>query len=230
MTPHRAGLLVSTIFHLAVVVPVFFTLGLDEQKPAAEQNRSLSLHMFAPQSEPAAPIEQAPLVTADDSAEQPVKVDDVTRLVKDIIPETTRVKHLPSPVTPVEAAPLASKPQPPQPDTDVETAVADQAAETFSIQLLEQQYADALKQAIEARKFYPSRARRRAREGDVVVAFTVSRAGDIAGVHVVRSSRVRSLDRAAVMAVNRVGSFEPFPVDINREHWRFEIALSYHLQ
>ena len=217
MSPNKTGLLVSGVFHLGLLLPVFFNLAFDSPKPAGDEELPVSLQMFAVQPE----IEPEPEQVAESEPEP--EIADVIPERKENIAEKPVVKKMPQPEVFSHDLPE------PEQIAETETVVAVPDDDITYIRLLEEQYADALKKAIEARKFYPARARRRAREGDVVVAFTVSRVGDINNIRIVHSSSIRSLDKAAVNAVNSVGRFQPFPADINRDWWDFEISLTYNL-
>lgn len=231
MSPGKTGLLVSSVFHLGLLLALFFNLAFDSPRPAGVEELPLTIQMFAAQPE------TKPVLLAEPETEperQPEAVEPLPEIAevipqrKDIVPEEVAVKEIPKHDDSSQDRP-EQKPHQPEQIAETEAVLAVPDTDTTYIRLLEQQYADALKKAIEARKFYPARARRRAREGDVVVAFTVSSGGDINNIRVVHSSSVRSLDKAAVNAVNSVGRFEPFPSEIIRDQWEFEIALSYHL-
>lgn len=226
MSPHQAGLLFSTIFHLALIFTLFVNFTFDSPVLVKEQELSLSLQMFAVQTEKEPEVTQVETLQQAAAKELPVEVVETVPQHKEVTIEPP-VQEKQVIGKDFQEKQLEQQSSKPEPMAETEEAMADN--DMTYLRLLEEQYADKVKKSIEAHKFYPSRARRRALEGDVVIAFTVSRVGHVNNIRVVRSSSVRSLDRAAINAVNRVGSFEPFPDEIPREWWEFEIALSYHL-
>lgn len=103
------------------------------------------------------------------------------------------------------------------------------AVDSGIVATLEAQYMAALRQAIEANKFYPKRASRLRREGSVIVDFTIDRDGNIDNVRVTESSGTQLLDQAAVEAVKRLGQFHPLPSAIPHDPWSLQIPMSYKL-
>ncbi|WP_126454544.1 energy transducer TonB [Sulfuriflexus mobilis] len=226
MSPQRIGLLVSSIVHLGLLLAIFFTVTFNVPEQSSDEVLSVSLAMFASEAGP----EPIPEVVTQDTAA--AVVPEITEIIpgrQDSMAEkfVEKTESLSAPVA--KARPAARQNQATQPNEAAEILIASTDADITYIRMLEQQYTDALKQAIEARKYYPSRARRRAHEGVAVVAFRVGREGDIKHIHVVRSSSVRILDKAAVNAVHSVGKFKPIPADIRREWWEFEVSLTYNL-
>lgn len=230
MTPHQTGLLVSGIFHLGLLLAVFFNVAFTMPVQSSDRQLPVSLDMFA--TRPGPGPEPVPEVVTRDSgaAEHVPEAVEAEPAPGENIPEESAEKSEPAPepvAEPIPESGLGPRQSEHRVDTEVMATVPD--VNTTYVRLLERQYTDALKQAIEARKFYPARARRRAHEGAVIVGFRVGREGDINNIRVVRSSSVRILDRAAINAVHSVGRFQPIPADIEREWWEFEIALTYQL-
>jgi len=87
-----------------------------------------------------------------------------------------------------------------------------------------------LRAAIEAQKRYPAMARRLRREGRVVVRFVVHANGRISDIAVVEGSGTRVLDRAARRAVAAVGTFRPFPDELQAPRKTFRIAMRFRLR
>ena len=71
---------------------------------------------------------------------------------------------------------------------------------------------------------YPAGTRQR---GEVRVAFTVTGAGSVTGIRVVRSSGSDVLDRAAVDTVRRAAPFPRIPDGAGRTSWPFTVPLSF---
>ncbi len=91
-------------------------------------------------------------------------------------------------------------------------------------------YRARIRALIAAQQYYPIRARRRQLEGTVTVGFTLTRAGRLEDLAVVRSSGHPSLDRAALNAVRKVAGFPPFPAGLDHPRWRFELPMRYALR
>ena len=95
---------------------------------------------------------------------------------------------------------------------------------------LEQQYEQGIRQRIEQKKVYPRHAKRMRKQGVVKVAFTISRNGIVSRLRIVKSSGVKSLDKAALSAVKKVGRFPAIPAGIRKSAWNFNIKIDYHLR
>lgn len=94
---------------------------------------------------------------------------------------------------------------------------------------IEEEYKNALRQAIEAKKYYPKRARRMRREGLVEVDFTVDRSGLIKNISIYNSSGIKLLDTAALQAVETLRQFRPIPGELNRNQWPMRIPVEFSL-
>jgi len=223
MSPEKSGFLFSAAIHIAVLLPLIsgsIPFGSDT-KPDQQQILTLELDLFSPSPEPEVITEQALVPKIQ---EQAVIAEEIIK--KPIAPIVKPAQ----PLLPIESTyvpePLIKQIQPVI--VDKPDALVNKTDGSY-ILLLEKQYTAALKQAIEAQKYYPSRAKRQAREGDVIVGFRINRQGQIKNIHIVSSSSIRILDRAAMSAVSNVGEFKPIPERIKREWWTFEISLSYYL-
>lgn len=213
MTPGRLGFFISAIIHISVLLPLASGVMSSGMETGPEPEKTLTveleLELFSPVPEPSVVAVQAlsPKITKQEIITEAIEEKPIISVVRQAPPiESIQVSK-----------PVIKKSQ--------LVAVNDDSY----IHLLEQQYTTALKQAIEARKYYPSRARRQAREGNVIVGFRINRHGVIKNIRIVSSSSVRLLDKAAINAVKSVGKFKPFPEHINREWWKFEVSLSYYL-
>ena len=94
---------------------------------------------------------------------------------------------------------------------------------------IEEEYKSALREAIEAKKYYPKRARRMRREGLVEVDFTVDRSGLIKNISIYNSSGIKLLDTAALQAVETLRQFRPIPDELNRSQWPMRIPVEFSL-
>ncbi len=117
-----------------------------------------------------------------------------------------------------------------EPVIQAQTSAAQQVASAGRIATLEDHYRARVRQEIEKRKFYPARARRQRRQGTVTVAFVLSRDGSIGHLRLLKKCQYAVLGRTALAAVRKVGRFPPFPADIQRQSWAFEIPLSYRIR
>ncbi len=226
---HTFGFGVSALLHV-VLLASFLPGWLSLQSSDNGTNEvPVSLSMFqlppvAPQVETTPePIDEAPPVVEQVQLSEAAKPEEIIERVA-----------APQPVEPVttsEPEPVADEP------AVTETAtVAQPTAEPLQavpdsgfIASLEAKYKAALRQAIEAKKFYPKRAKRLKREGQVSVGFIIDRSGQISQIEVARSSGTGSLDHAALTAVRKLARFEPIPDAIPREHWSLEVPMTYTL-
>jgi protein TonB len=95
---------------------------------------------------------------------------------------------------------------------------------------LERQYEQGIRQRIEQKKVYPRLAKRMRKQGVVKVAFTISRNGIVSKLRIVQSSGVKSLDKAALKAVKKVGRFPPIPAGIRKQSLSYIIPISYKIR
>lgn len=113
-----------------------------------------------------------------------------------------------------EAPPAATEPAPPAPavesaaTTDTSPEVGAAPSSTTAQTALQELYRH-LHDAIDRHKHYPLAARRMRREGTARVSFRLARDGAVDQIAVVDSSGHRSLDRAAVDAVQGIHPFRP---------------------
>ena len=222
MTPGRLGFFVSAIIHIAVLLPLVSGVMSSGMETGPEQEKALTvdleLEFFSSDPEPDVVTVQAlsPKITKQEIITETIEENSVMPVEKQAPPMESIQVSKPA----IKKSQLVA--------VDKQDSLVSENDASY-IRLLEQQYTTALKQAIEARKYYPSRARRQAREGNVIVGFRINRQGGIKDIRIVSSSSVRLLDKAAINAVNSVGKFKPIPEHINREWWKFEISLSYYL-
>ncbi len=92
------------------------------------------------------------------------------------------------------------------------------------------EYKAMVRQKIEENKLYPLSAMEKGIEGDVWVGFTVARDGKLESVKVVKSSMYRSLDRAALMSIERSNPFPPFPAEIKAKQLNMVVCIRFKLQ
>ena len=95
---------------------------------------------------------------------------------------------------------------------------------------LERQYEQGIRQRIEQKKLYPRLAKRMRKQGVVRIAFTINRNGSFSKLRIVQSSGVKSLDKAALQAVKKVGRFPAIPAGIRKSVLSYIIPISYRLR
>jgi len=71
---------------------------------------------------------------------------------------------------------------------------------------------------------------RRGEKGKVVVIFTIVGNGAIQNLHVVVSSKVEELDRAATAAIKASDPFAPLPADFKGAHIDIELDFLYNIK
>jgi protein TonB len=82
---------------------------------------------------------------------------------------------------------------------------------------------------IESRKYYPRRARKMHQTGKVEVAFTIGRNGTITDLRVSDPCRYRSLNKAALKTLKKIGRFKPLP-DVFGDRLVLRIPIRYELK
>lgn len=90
-------------------------------------------------------------------------------------------------------------------------------------------YNDAVKQRIQANRFYPPQARQKGIAGKSVVAFFVNRDGTLADARLLASSGDEMLDKEAVQNIRRAAPYPPLPDVIKAEPFALQIAIVFKL-
>lgn len=103
------------------------------------------------------------------------------------------------------------------------------ARQTDGIMEAELQYRDEIVRLIESKKFYPKRLQKMRQEGEVLVAFTLYKNGEVQGVEIIDAKGSALFKDAAIKAVKSAATFPPFPSQSSRETWSFRVPLSYRL-
>ncbi|MDR0622960.1 MAG: TonB family protein [Treponema sp.] len=84
---------------------------------------------------------------------------------------------------------------------------------------------------IDKRKNYPYQARRQEQEGTVLIRFTVTRQGRLAGEPAVeKKSRHERLNASAIEAVKNAAPYPPFPGEIGDDEMIFQVAVNFSLR
>ncbi len=147
--------------------------------------------------------------------------------IKKVTPPPKPVPTPPAPPTPEKTPPKASPAPPPKtiPSRPI-TSFADQAA-TASIR---NAYLQKVREKIVAERYYPRRAKKLRHTGIVTIAFTILADGSIRDIAVIRRSRHRDLDRAAVKTLERIGRFDPIPKALHTRSLKVDVPIRYILR
>jgi len=90
-------------------------------------------------------------------------------------------------------------------------------------------YLSKVKRTIEQRKSYPKAAKRLKQEGVVTIRFTILRNGKIKNLAVLKKSKYRKLDKAAIKTVRKIISFEPIPRELNERSMVITVPVKYEI-
>ena len=82
--------------------------------------------------------------------------------------------------------------------------------------------------AIRQATFFPLKALKHRRHGEVTVAFVINRDGTVSSVEVIRSSTCALLDRAAREIIAKAAkTFPPFPESVREESLRYTVPIHF---
>ena len=90
-------------------------------------------------------------------------------------------------------------------------------------------YMETIRLRIERFKKYPHLARTKHMEGIATLRFTITKAGILKESKLVKTTRFRILDRAALEAVRDAAPFPPLPESISESELTLEIAIVFEL-
>lgn len=94
---------------------------------------------------------------------------------------------------------------------------------------IEERYSLELRQLMDKYKVYPVMARKMGIQGRVMVRFTLDRNGAVQSFEVVQPAGAEILNSAAKELVKKISGLKPFPQELNRAAWQFEIPVEYRL-
>ncbi len=210
----------SNATYQVVLVPV--------TTPEPEQTSPTPLPEVLPEQEPTAPAPSAAEPVPEHTASQPVAPLHESEPVP---PPAVAPAPAPRPRPPVRAAPsksakpphtVASKPPPASP-APIAAARPIKAAPPDAAWLA------SVSEWLTAHRFYPEAARRRGRQGTVVVRFDVDRLGRVSNANLVHDSGSPVLDQAA-LALVRDASLPPFPADMPSSEESVTVPIRYQLE
>lgn len=93
----------------------------------------------------------------------------------------------------------------------------------------EERYSIELRQLIEKHKVYPMMAKKLGIQGRVTVRFVLNNKGEVLESTIAASAPSDVLNKAALELVKRIHGVKPFPEDLKRQTWLFEVPVDYKL-
>jgi protein TonB len=90
-------------------------------------------------------------------------------------------------------------------------------------------YFDMMRIKIEGNKKYPEDARRLHREGSVRVFFVIAPDGEVVSIKIIKGSRYKLLDRAALDAVRKSSPFPRVPSSLFKGDLKVELTIQFEL-
>lgn len=90
-------------------------------------------------------------------------------------------------------------------------------------------YVRELRRQLERKKSYPLAAKRMGHQGRVVVRFVLERSGQVKSAQIVQASSSKFLNQAAEDLIRRLDGLEPFPVQLTKSEWAFQVPIDYHM-
>ena len=237
MRPFAFSLLISTILHLALVFAVRPHHFTTETPP---KPRSIKLTLFTaakpkldPQPSPPerVPPPPPPIV---EKVEKPTQRQEMPRVNKMRIKRNAAAPAVEKkPVQHIAPHPTITKQEPGNETASHEALTRNEVAppkiSTEQIERAKTDYRNALRNAIEARKRYPNKARRMRQQGTVELGFTIDAAGTIHNLRITISSGNHQLDQAALRLISEIDGLLPFPADLHRRQWDFILPIEYRL-
>ena len=89
-------------------------------------------------------------------------------------------------------------------------------------------YLARLKQRVQSEWMYPEEARRVGMGGELVLIFTLNKAGTLTYIRLVESSGFPVLDNEALRAIKAAAPFDPFPPQMGDEPWNISAIFRYY--
>lgn len=234
MRNHLPGFTISTLVHAGLFIFAYttfiikpITLPVDKPNPIA-----LKLSMFVPPPHPDPIIVPAePVVTP-----EPEPVVEVIKKPKPPPPKPIK-KPRPKPKPKKQPRPEPVVEAKPQPEPVVEPEIIVQPPPAIVVApspepvdtRISDEYKFSVRQAIEANKRYPRKARRLRQQGTAVVTFTILRDGSIQNLRITQSTGVERLDQAALKAIEKINGRFPLPSALNKASWDFNVPIQYSL-
>jgi len=99
----------------------------------------------------------------------------------------------------------------------------------FKLKTLENEYLLKLKRLIEKNKTYPKRAKRLKQTGKVYLNFTIAKNGNINNIKIIKNSKYKRLNEAALKIIEEIKTFEPIPTELNKTNWNITVPIQYQI-
>ena len=91
-------------------------------------------------------------------------------------------------------------------------------------------YASSIRDRIGQKKKYPKLAKKKGWQGEALIAFQISKLGEILKVSVESSSGHEILDEAALKAIKKAGPYPPIPNQLNRQAMLLKMPITFILR
>lgn len=115
------------------------------------------------------------------------------------------------------------------PEGSVAGMVPFEPMEAPSDYITSKEYFDMMRVKIEANKLYPENARQRHQEGKVRVYFIIGPEGEVLSLKIVKGSRYKALNRAALEAVKKSAPFPKPPSSLFKGDLKLELTIQFEL-
>ena len=215
-TVFHGVLLLSMAIHLAILLHVsglvsfgaltYIELGLKENPRPAGREIPRPRVRNAPPS-----VATAQETQVQKMVHPPIKIDPVDASRPDTLMEGIGVPALPGVPSPTQFS------------------TADWGLSKPSEFFTKRDYFDMLRLKIESCKRYPDAARARHMEGKVKISFVITAQGKVLSAAIVKRSRHKSLDRAALRALEDAAPFAPPPSSLFKPPLAMEITIVFEL-
>lgn len=116
-----------------------------------------------------------------------------------------------------------------EPISSTNTAKKEDLIDPSQIEALENEYLSKLRYLIEKNKIYPQSAKRLNQMGKVHVCFIISKDGQINDIKIVKDSKYKRLDAAALEIIAKINKFEPIPEKLNKNSWEITVPIVYQI-
>ena len=232
---HVSGLTVSILVH-AVIVIGYVTLVSGKQQ-VIEHETEIELAMFEqvlepePEPEPIPEPEPEPIPASEPQPEpEPVPEPETEQQPEPLAEPEPEPKSEPLAEPEARPAPIPDPAPKPIQQEVIEQAPEEPAIDQEMLDLIaleENQYRHLVVRAIERNKFFPKRAVRMRKGGDILVQFTLKRDGSLFDLKVLEATGHASLKDAAKKAIMMSAAFPAFPEKSAKESWTFQTKLEY---
>jgi len=153
------------------------------------------------------------------------------------IPKIQKPKSQPVAKSTINSKPVAEPIVVPEPSTQLEAKLASKPVieaqsprQHAQQESLKQRYIKTLLKRIHRKKHYPYQARRNREHGEVLVAFMISKTGEISQVQIKHSSGYASLDKAALRTISKISPLEPIPNELDIMNWKLAVPIAFNLR